>query len=83
MAAIQMESYFTDENRYPANVGQLEGFNESAGVTVTIEAGATLTQTGFCLEAEHDNLPDDSNTYRYDTRADGEGTPVLGECDTT
>ncbi len=65
-AAIQMESYFTDETAYPATTtttvdgtstglveGYLSGFRATEGVTIGI---IVADSPGFCLQAVHENL---------------------------
>ena len=79
-AAVQMESYFTDFNRYPTTVAEIEsmGFRSSDNVVMTIPVAPTSAT--WCLQVEHLLLETD-NFYKYDTA--GEQSPVLGTCTTT
>ena len=53
-----------------------EGFSPVTGVTVTVDSA---TGTGYCLEAEHANLPDAHpwDTAHYDS---DDGEPLSGAC---
>ena len=63
-AATNMESFATGNNgTYPTTVAQLqsEGFNNVAGVTLTVVYPTSATQDGhYCLKADHDqaSVPD-------------------------
>lgn len=53
-AAVAQESYFTDNDTYTLNNADLEveGFNPSANVTLTVSAADS---TGYCMSAVHNS----------------------------
>ena len=54
--AVEMETYFTDGQTY-AGFAIPAGFRTSAGVALTVPAGAQNTATTYCLQATHANIP--------------------------
>lgn len=62
-AAVAQESYFTDNDGYSGDTGELEveGWNPSGDVTLTIDEA---TDTTYCMTATHDSGGD---TFIFDS----------------
>jgi Tfp pilus assembly protein PilE len=74
-AATAMKSFATNNDGAFLNPGDEaslvgEGFRSTSGIDVTIETGGSE----FCLQADHDNLPD---IWRYEAAS---GMPIAGTC---
>jgi type IV pilus assembly protein PilA len=71
-AAVAQESYFTEENEYASAEAdlELEGFNQSDDVELTIISPTGAGATDYCMSAEHDAGGD----IQYLDSADGEIT---------
>jgi type II secretory pathway pseudopilin PulG len=74
-AATAMKSFATNNDGTFLNPGDEanlvgEGFRSTNGVDITIETGGS----DFCLQADHDSLPD---MWRYEA---GSGLPLAGPC---